>query len=250
MEKKEFINRIKELADRCEKTSCVTSSVFLTPAEQQEIKEQLHLHSDNTVLFMSGGAADSERKVCFFLPYWADAESFDVSEYIRALKIQSFFGTPGHRDYLGAVIGLGIERDRLGDIIVEGNSAYIFCLPSVAQLILTELDKVGSISVKPQEIPVSDVPVPERKVNLLSFTVKSMRLDALTGDMFGISRTQAAELIRLGAVSLNYNVCMKPDAQVGEGAVISVKGKGKGCITEIGGKSRKDRIFIKAERYM
>ena len=85
--------------------------------------------------------------------------------------------------------------------------------------------------------------------NLLSFTVKSLRLDAVTGDMFGLSRTKSAEIIKLGAVLLNGSVCLKPDAPVTEGSVITVRGKGNGRITEIGGKSRKDRIFIKAERF-
>lgn len=99
-------------------------------------------------------------------------------------------------------------------------------------------------------IALSDVPVPERRVKNISFTVKSLRLDAVTGDMFGISRTTAAELIRIGAVSLNYSICEKPDAPVREGNILSVRGKGKGRISEIGGRSKKDRLFVSAEIYL
>ena len=84
----------------------------------------------------------------------------------------------------------------------------------------------------------------------MHFTVKSLRLDAVTGDLFGLSRTSAAEMIRLGLVSLNYSVCEKPDAPIREGDVLSLRGKGKGAVTQIGGRSRKDRLFIEAELWL
>lgn len=245
----DFKKRILDLAARCDRTSCITYSVFLTPAEQAELQKMAFPGSDvKTVLH--GGMEQAERKIAFFLPYYEDEAAFDPSEYIRVLRIRSYFGEPAHKDYLGAILGLGIERDRVGDILVSGDTAYLFCMPSVASLILSELEKVGRCGVKVAETAPGEVPVPKREVKLLSFTVKSLRLDAVTGNLFGMSRTQAAELIRLGAVSLNYSICEKTDASVEEGAVISVRGKGKGRIAEIGGKSRKDRLFITAEKYL
>ena len=240
--------RILDLADRCRRKGCVTATGFLSPAECAEIRTLGALKGSSFII--SGGAEGCERCAVFFLPEWMDEEMFELSDYISAVSIKSFFGVPSHRDYLGAVLGLGIERDRIGDIIVSGEDARLFCADSVVKLILGELDKVGRYSVKTELIPLSSVPPVERKVRRLSFTVKSLRLDAVTADMFGISRTNAAEFIRLGAVSLNYAVCEKADAAVKEGDVISVRGKGKGCIAELGGKSRKDRLFVTAEIYI
>lgn len=245
----DFKKRINDLASRCDRTSSVTSTVFLTPAELFELSRMAFPGMDVQIL-TAGGTENAERKVAFFLPYYEDAESFDPSGTIKAVKIQSYFGEPAHRDYLGAVLGLGIERDRIGDIVIDGDKAYVFCIASVAFTLLNELDKVGRCGVKVSELPLNEVPAPRKNVKIMSFTVKSLRLDAVAGDIFGISRTQAAELIRLGAVTLNYSVCDKTDAPVGEDAVISIRGKGKGRITEIGGKSRKDRLFITAERYL
>lgn len=245
----DFKKRIADLADRCERTSSVTSTVFLTPSEQYELGTMSFPGSDiKTVLF--GGADDCERKAAFFLPYYEDEETFDFSGTIKALKIQSYFGEPAHKDYLGAILGLGIERDRIGDIIISGSTAYVFCISSVSALLLNELEKVGRCGVRVSEISPDSVPGQEKKVKALSFTVKSMRLDAVASNIFGISRTQTAELIRLGAVSLNYRICEKADAPVDSGAVISIRGKGKGRVVEIGGKSRKDRLFISAEKYL
>ena len=168
---------------------------------------------------------------------------------MRAVKLQGCFGTPGHRDYLGAILALGIRREWIGDILVTGDCAYVFCLPSVESTLLG-LDRAGRITVKAAPVSLSEVPRIEKKVKEQTFTVKSLRLDAVTGELFGLSRTKAAEMIRLGAVSLNYAECLKPDAEIREGDVLSVKGKGKGRVAEVCGRSKKDRIFLHTERYL
>lgn len=248
MEMTDFNKRILDLASRCERNSCVTLTSFLTPAECFDLA-RFHPAAE-AELFLFGGREGCERQVAFFLPFWQDRESFDASEYLRAVRIRSYFGTPGHRDYLGAILGLGIERKCIGDIIILEDTAWVFCLASIAPVLLNELDKVGRCGVKTTEVPLNEVPLPEIKVKKMSFTVKSLRLDAVTGDLFGISRTSAADLIRLGAVTLNYSVCEKTDAPVAEGDILSVRGKGKGRITQVGGKSKKDRLFIEAEYYL
>ena len=83
----------------------------------------------------------------------------------------------------------------------------------------------------------------------VSFTVKSMRLDAVAAGMFGLSRSSAADFIVAGDVSLNYSQCMKADAAVKEGDIISLRGKGKGAVGAGGGMSRKGRLFVNAEIY-
>lgn len=249
MAQSEFLKRIEDLADRCERQSAVTATGFLTPAEQYELKPWAERRGDVT-LFLSGGQDGCERQRAFFLPFWLEPDDFDVSEYIHALRIDAYFGKPEHRDYMGAALGLGIQREWLGDFRIDGETAYVFCLPSVEGLLLDELTKVGRVGVKTKAIPLSGVPAPERKVKRLTFTVKSPRLDAVAGSMFGLSRTAAAELIRMGAASLNYAVCDKVDAPVKEGDVISLRGHGKGSIVSEGSRSRKDRLFLETEVYI
>ena len=246
MEKSDFIKRIEDLSERSERNSELTCTAFLTPAEQYELAEWAAKNKD-AAPYLSGGRDDAERKIAFFLPWYIQAEELEINKYITAIKIQSFFGEPGHRDYLGAILGLGINRDRIGDIIVIGSAAYVLCVPSVAKALLTQLEKVGRCGVKLSEIEIKSIPPVEKKTRKLNFTVKSLRLDAVTGDVFGISRTKAAEYIRYGAVSLNYSVCQQTDAEIKEGDVISLRGKGKACITSVGGRSKKDRLFIEAE---
>jgi RNA-binding protein YlmH len=151
---------------------------------------------------------------------------------------------------MGAALGLGIKREWLGDIRLVEDGAYLFCLPSVERLLLEELDKVGRVGVKARPCPLSDIPPLERKVKKVTFTVKSLRLDAVAGSMFGLSRTAAADLIRMGAATVNYEPCLHVDAPVKEGDVISLRGHGKGVLVQEGGKSRKDRQFMEAEIYI
>ena len=245
MENADLLRRLADLAERCDRTGSVTATPFLTPAEQFEMRKRCSLPEGVTLLF-SGGSAECERQCAFFLPYYLDEAGFDVSETIKAIRIRSYYGEVTHRDYLGSLLALGIRREWLGDIRLDGDTAWVFCLASVEKTLL-DVDRVGRCSVKAEACALEDVPVPEKKVKTVNFTVKSLRLDAVTGDLFGVSRTAAAEAIRLGAVSLNYAPCTQPDAPVREGDILSFRGKGKGSITEIGGQSRKDRTFVRAE---
>lgn len=249
MENDELIRRFEDLAQRADRRGVVAGTGFLTPAEQHALRTWLSARPDIPAV-MTGGREGCERQAAFFLPEWMPTEDFDPAEYLRALRIEALFGTPGHRDYLGAALGLGIQREWLGDILLDGSTACVFCLPSVEPLLREELTKVGRIGVTVSPLPLSEAPMPERKVRALSFTVKSLRLDAVASSLFGLSRTAAAELIRLGAASLNYAECLRPDAPVKEGDVISLRGRGKGAVTAVGGRSRKDRLFVEAEVYL
>lgn len=208
METNDLIRRAEDLAARCERTSSVTATAFLTPAERMELQNAPSLRS--VAVFYSGGGTECERTCAFFLPFYLTAEEFDTAEYISAVHFRSFFGEPGHRDYLGALLALGVRREWVGDIRVRGAEAWVFCLPSVVKT-LAELDRAGRYTVRGEEIALADVPEEEVKTETMSFTVQSLRLDAVTAGLFRLSRTSAAELIRLGSVSrsIMYRACTR-----------------------------------------
>ena len=241
----ELFRRGADLDRRCEKSAGVTNTGFLTPAQAYELRSWASRAAVCTVLFR-GGYEGAERKAAFFLPDWMDEESFDEAEYLCAIECTARFGTPGHRDYLGAVLGLGIAREWLGDILIEGETAWLICMPSVKQHILLNLDKVGRWGVRTREIPLGDVPRQERKLREIIFSVQSVRLDAVCAGMFGLSRTAAAEAVAQGQVTLNYAVCLKTDAAVKDGDVLSLHGKGKGIVLDAGStNSRRGRLWVK-----
>ena len=146
---------------------------------------------------------------------------------------------------LVAVLGMGVGREWVGDICVMGDTAYIFCLPSVHRHLLS-IDKVGRCGGTAENIAPEDVPQAKREVKEKSFSVMSMRLDAVTAGMFDLSRTEAAKEIRLGNVSLNYEPTEKPDAQISAGDIISLRGAGKGSVTGTGGSGVSGTTFFRA----
>lgn len=249
MEQDELIRRAEDLQTRCERSSVLTSTAYLTPAEQAVLTAWAGTRADCTMI-LRGGHPACERKAAFFLPYYLDVDDFSDGDYFRVLRAVAGFGEPGHRDYMGAILGLGIRRDFLGDIWVQRDTATIFCLPSVESHLLGSLDKVGRYGVKVTPLALDDVHAPERKVKSRTFTVQSLRLDAVAAGMFGLSRTSAADLIRAGAVTLNYLPCLRTDAPVKAGDVLSIRGHGKGEVAELGGESRKGRLFLRCEIYL
>ena len=247
MENHDLLRRAEDLADCCERSGSVTSTVFLTPAERAQL-EQWAKHRPEGVPLFHGGHPACERTAAFFLPYYMAEEDFDPAEYICAIELTAHFGTPGHRDYLGALLAMGIGRERLGDIWVNGDKAIVFCLPGVEKHLLG-IDRVGRVSVTTRALPLPEIPAPERKVKELSFSVMSPRLDAVVAGLFHLSRSEAARQIGFGNVSINYLQSDKTDLIVHEGDIISLRGAGKGKITGTGGVSRKGRLFVYAEVY-
>lgn len=247
MEKDELLKRMEELRARCDRESRTTASVFLTPAESY-MTEKWSRNRADCKLFLFGGHESCERKLAFFLPFYFSEEDVDYSQYIKAIKLSCPYGNPGHRDYMGALLGMGIDRSRLGDIRLSGQDAYVFCLPTVLEHLLS-IEKVGRFAVKAKEISINDLELPPLKTEEMSFTVMSPRLDAVLSGMFRISRTEASKQISGGNVSLNYEECLKSDKLINEGDIISLKGAGKAKICENGGTSKKGRLFINAVVY-
>ena len=247
MENNDLIKRAEDLCRRCEKSCSVTMTGCLSPAERFLLEKQFKNRPDCSLLF-SGGHSECERTVAFFLPEYMEPEYFDPSEYICAMKLTAHFGTPGHRDYMGAILGMGVGREWVGDIWVDENTAYVFCLPSVQRHLLS-IDKAGRVGIKAESIELEKIPAPKRQIKEVSFSVMSMRLDAVTAGMFNLSRTEAAKQINQGNVSFNYQEMLKTDCPVSVGDIISLRGSGKGKISGTGGNSRKGRLFVYAEIY-
>ncbi len=248
MGKYELLRRAEDLQNRCERTGSLTFTAFLTPPEHMELS-RWGKSRGNCRIFFSGGHPDCERTVCFFLPDWMEEDQLPVGEIIRAFALTAAFGSPGHRDYLGALLGMGISRDRLGDIWVKDNTATVFCLSGVEKHLLS-IERAGRFTVRAESRSLESLSAPERETRQKSFSVQSPRLDAVAAGLFGISRTEAARQAEAGNLSLNYELCEKPDAPVREGDVISIRGRGKGRVLSFGGTSRKGRQFVSGEFYL
>lgn len=247
-EEKLLCARGEDLALLSEKTGRTAATKFLTPAESAFLKR--YCRSAGIGVFFDGGRADCERTVALFLPPWArelDPEELIPRESpVRALRITNSAGAElSHRDYLGALMASGIRRDTVGDIDVHGSEAYVFCLEDVCRFISEELEFAGRARLSVEQIGREDVPPPEKEEGQpLYGTVSSLRLDGLIAEGFRLSREEAKLLVAQGACSVDHVLCQKPDLAVDEGALISVKGRGRLRFDRIRGETRRGRIGV------
>ena len=225
---------------------------FLSPQERTSVENLLNASGHPSHLFF-GGFEGAERTLCAFLPEWLEGEDWladPESCPIRALRCTWSGAKLTHRDFLGATLGLGLDREKLGDFLVGEGQCDLIVLEDVADFLLLHLDQAGRARLKVSTIGLSDVEPPVLQVKTIRDTVSSLRLDAVAASAFSLSRGKAADLISSGRFQLNHRECLKPDRAVAEGDTISCRGLGKCVVKEVGGPSKKGRIMIVLERYV
>lgn len=216
---------------------------FLSPRELQLAQ---FLFGEESGLFRFGGYEDAERKMCIFLPDYLD-DSFLIDEESPVVCLRATFfkdESPTHRDFLGALMGCGITRESVGDILVGTNTCDFFVTEEIAPYILQNFESAGRVSLKLTKIALQDVAIPEQKFSEISDTVASVRLDSILSAGFRISRSTAGEYIAAGKTAIDGLICEKPDKGVAEGAKISVRGLGKIRLSKIGHTTKKGRISV------
>ncbi|HIW47997.1 MAG TPA: hypothetical protein H9687_01795 [Firmicutes bacterium] len=191
-----------------------------------------------------GGWDGAERVMLGFCPA---GQEMDLAWFpLAAVEIRwnKFSAAPGHRDILGSVLGLGIDRSKTGDILFLQDRALIFATAEMAAFIASGLERVGRAPVKCRQLSAWQDILPEEKTQQIQKTVSSMRLDAVLGAAFPLSRSKAQELIRAEKVSIQHQPVTKAEKIVQEGDLISVRGYGRVKVLQDEGKTKKDRIRI------
>ncbi len=253
--KRILLSHIFDLSERRNGRNVITASDFLSEPDVALAEILINtVKAENYVFF--GGYGDAERKCAVFLPdyYTEDDINDDPSlcdiNYIEAAvdKFNEKNANFSHRDVLGSLMGLGIERDLIGDILADGGTA-VFAVKSKIVPFITE--NLVKISRYPVTITVYDKyeMAPKQDYVTDSDTVASMRLDAVISSVFSISRSAACDAINGGLVSVNGIAVTKSDRCVNEGDKLSLRGKGKAVIDSVGGFSKKGRIRFSYRKY-
>lgn len=252
MEKDILISHALDLAQRCREDYMITNTPFLDMAERAALDFALRGCGARYVFF--GGYDEAERTVCVFLPNYAiesDIVSGDDCP-IKVLRCKCRAGSPklSHRDYLGALMALGVKREKTGDIIVYSGGADILILEEIEKFLLSEYKSAGRVNFETECVPVTDLRAPEMKTETFRGTVASTRLDNLISEAFNLSRDAAAEAIEGGLVFVDGAKITKTDARIAEGSKLVLRGKGKVIFSEITGETRRGRISVTLERYV
>ena len=225
------------------------STCFLSLRELEMTK---YLFGQAEGLYAFGGYKDAERQMLVFLPEYLDENAlFGEDTPLNCLRATFYAGdTPTHRDFLGALMGIGISRETLGDICVGKGCCDFFVTTEIAPYILQNFLSAGRTKVCLQQIPLSEVFVPQPETKEIRDTVSSLRLDSVISSGFRVSRSAAAEYVNAGRVAIDGLPCEKADKIVAEEAKISVRGLGKIQLKSVNGQTKKGRISIVINRYV
>ena len=262
-EYRELEARIEDYTRKSERGELQISS-FLTPMQIFFAKEILKYKGMLHRAVFLGGYDGAERARLVLLPSFADALDGDTkeklislffddySEAVICVKVQgSGFKSLMHKDYMGSILGMGIERDALGDItLIDDFSAYVFCTKSISELLFAELERIGADKVKLSRCQPDESFDGGRRYQKISDTVASERLDCVIAALCNLSRDKAQSAIKSGSCTLNYMPCEDCSESVAEGDVISLRGYGKFIIRSVNEPTKKGRLRLLADKYV
>ena len=181
---------------------------------------------------------------CF--PEWDELREFPIASitftYRKADKLT-------HRDFLGSLMGLGLTRESVGDILVEEGRAVAFLSEDISDFVISQVEKIGRTGVMVKKGHES--PLPQKgEIREFDCTIASERLDCVVAALCNFSRSLAVEKIANGLVSVNSVVTEKTTKILVSGDAVTVRGKGKFIIDSVDGKTRKNRIILKYKKYV
>lgn len=212
---------------------------------EQTIFEMVQNELPNVKYIMFGGYFEAERKIVCF--YCDETPEFNMLEYIRISPSNRKFAQDlTHRDFLGALMNLGIERHMVGDICIVDNVAHIITFKSMTDTIINELTMVKHTKVVLEIESSKDL----KNINRMEYkkiNIPSERLDSIIGSIYNISRSKVNLYIDAGKVFINSRQCFSHSLKVKEGDIITVRGLGRARFLGISSLSKKGRLFAETE---
>ncbi|HHU30119.1 MAG: YlmH/Sll1252 family protein [Bacillota bacterium] len=240
---------ILDHAARAEQKGKMQLTDFLDPFQQRTADKVMHYFKGLKQVSW-GGYASAERVRVLIFPAKEQLSTADVPLAYAAITLGASDAGITHRDYLGALLALGLRREKIGDIIVlPDGAAQVVLHPEIISYVLANLQKVGKYNARVEEITAESLTIPAGRTREIMTTVASLRLDAVAGSGFGVSRSKMVPVIRAGHVKVNWQSAKNAGMAVKAGDVISVAGRGRIEIAEILGESKKGRIRLLLKKH-
>lgn len=249
IDEKRFVKMILEYSKRAEHQY---RPLFTDFYDREWLNHILGCYVDEStrqMCYFYGGFETAERQMIGVSPYHLENEDFPMS--VLQVNVKVGMGKPlTHRDYLGALLGLGIERDTIGDIVIKPFGAYIIANDSMISYISSQLLSIGRYqNIELQVIPFSQMVIDPPQVKIYETTVASLRLDVIVAAAFGLSRGLSTKLLQSEKVKCN-GIIGNHKQLIKEGDRITVRGHGKIKLKQINGVTKKDRLHITIEKYI
>ena len=254
--------RLCDLAARAERGE-VAVSAFLSPREGAWASRYLTFRGIPYRTF--GGYDEAERVRVYLLPSYMDGsneedtltfllQSFGYESGIACLSVRgSGYAVLTHRDFLGSLLGLGLERSVIGDILVSDAvpvQAFVFCDAQIVPFLLSEWKKVANDTVRVSLLEPSEIDIPPRRFSTIHDTLASPRLDGVVAALCRLSRDRAKTAVEAGLVELDFEREERPDRTVSEGSIVSVRGYGRFRMVSLSEQTKKGRFRMEAQKYL
>lgn len=240
--------RLLDLAETALRNRKYKVSEFLDPYGYS-IAETIGAHYGNLQLLSNGGYSGAERvKAIFVNGEFRGTPDLDI-EVLSARWDDRYYQLT-HRDVLGALMGLGIKREIIGDIIMCGQGCQIIIDASLAGFVIQNFKMIGAASVAVSQLSLSDIAPREEKIKEIRTTIASLRLDVVAAAGFGTSRTTMTDEIGLGKLKVNWQDAKNSAQAIKVGDIISMRGRGRVEVCEVLGQTKKGRISILLKRFL
>ncbi|MEH2324229.1 MAG: photosystem II S4 domain protein [Nostoc sp.] len=249
IENRDSVARVIDQAEQAIKTWEVVLTDFLSPPELAEIQRVFNRLTE-VQLAAWGGYPQAERQRIAIARSELPLDQSQVSLVTVEIAGNFLFDTASHRDFLGAMLGTGIVREKTGDIIVLGErGAQAIVVPELVEFLSMSLQQVRSVPVKTQQIEITELRVREPKKKELTTVEASLRLDAIASAGFGMSRSKMVDFIDAGDVRVNWKEVTQASSQLKSGDLIAIRSKGRLEVGEIA-VTKKDRYRVQLTRYI
>lgn len=242
-DKNQLIKRFSELAQRAERLGFPQETKFLSMAEQA-LLHTLHLPG---ACSLCGGYPEAERRIAVFGAEAGEDYAPPIACVCIAPSSKRFADELTHRDFLGSLMALGVTRETLGDIIVQDNAGYLFCLDSIADFIIDNLIEVKRTTVSCSRAELPQIKDFEREP--VSLVVASERLDAVISAVHRLSREDAKQLAEKGVVFVDGRLVLKGGAPIPEGALVTVRGRGRFKFLGVERETKKGKLRVLVIKY-
>lgn len=241
-----FIDRVLSWIDQVENMYTVYVSDFLDPREQQIIAMLIGSANDAIHYDFFGGVSAAERKRAVIAPKFVPIEKNDFGIVALQATFANKFISLTHRDVLGSIASLGIDRSKLGDIFVHDDAGIIQLVTTepLAPFMQMHLTKIKQASLTFAPIPFTELKQVEQQWEEKLITVSSLRLDVVLKEMYQLSRTKASKLIAAERVKINHTLVNEPAIQLEENDLLSVRGFGRSKLIKVHGTTRKGKLNV------
>ncbi len=243
-----LVRKVADKANQCSKYHYPVYTDFLTPYEVDLSKA--HLNTYNDIAYkVFGGYETAERQVIAIYPDYFEEKDIENPIGVLRVIVSSKQAELKHPDVLGAILGLGIKREKIGDLLVQKKQVDVIALKETCEYINLFLTKLGKYSASTSMINTDVLEVVEEAYEELRAVVSSMRLDVIMSAGFNMSRSKTAAIVKSKNVKVNYKEVVNNAIMIKENDLISCRGKGRLKVEKIVGETKKERMIITIHKY-